>query len=71
MKSSADRNDDEKRNLVQEAIQMFVMVDYVRGMTVKSCKCSEDGLFEHLLCLFNFFFGGGDGVLICTNTLIA
>ena len=32
---------------------MFVMVDYVRGMTVKkSCKHGEYGLFEDLLFLF-------------------
>ena len=31
---------------------MFVMVDYVREMTVKkSCKCGECGSFEHLLFL--------------------
>ena len=32
---------------------MFVMVDYVREMTVKkSCKYGEYGLFEQLLFLF-------------------
>ena len=35
--------------------QMFVMVDYVREMTVKkSCKCGKCGLFEHLLFFFLF-----------------
>ena len=34
------------------ACQMFVMVDYVRKMTVKkSCKYGEHGSFEHLLFL--------------------
>ena len=35
---------------------MFIMVDYVREMTVKkSCKHDEYGLFEHLLFLCNIF----------------
>ena len=28
---------------------MFVMINYVREMTVKSCKYGEYGYFEHLL----------------------
>ena len=41
-----------------EVTQMFVMVDYVREMTVKKCcKYGKYGLFEHLLFLiFVFFF---------------
>ena len=36
---------------------MFVMVDFVRKMTVKeSCKCDKYGLFEHLLFLFSHHF---------------
>ena len=30
---------------------MFVMVDYAKEMTVKSCKYGEYGSFEHLLFL--------------------
>ena len=34
------------------AAEMFMMVGYVREMTVKkSCECGEYGLFEHLLFL--------------------
>ena len=37
---------------MHKATQMFVMVDYVRKMTVKtSCNYGEYGLFEHLLFL--------------------
>ena len=37
---------------LHEATQMFVMLDYVRVMTVKkSCKCGKYGSFEHLLFL--------------------
>ena len=52
----------EKLKLVQykavvklhEATGMFVMVDYVREVTVKkSCKCGEYGSFEHLLFMFS------------------
>ena len=36
-----------------EAAQMFVMVEYVKNMTMKKfCKYGEYGLFEHLLFLF-------------------
>ena len=35
--------------------QIFVMVDYVKEVTVeKSCKYGEYGSFGHLLCLFFF-----------------
>ena len=38
---------------LHEATQMFVMVDYVREMTVqKSSKYGNYGSFEHLLFLF-------------------
>ena len=37
---------------LHEATQMFVIVDCVRGMPVKSCKYGEYGWFEHLLFLF-------------------
>ena len=33
-------------------LKMFVVVDYVKGMTVKSCKYGEYGSFEHLFFLF-------------------
>ena len=33
---------------LHEATQTFVMVDYVRGMTVKSCKYGEDGSVDLL-----------------------
>ena len=40
---------------LHEATQMFLMVEYVKKMTVKkSCKYGENGLFEHLLFLFLF-----------------
>ena len=36
---------------------MFVMIDYVRKISVKeSCKYGEYRLFEHLLFLFNYCF---------------
>ena len=31
---------------------MFPMVDYAKGMTVKSFKYDKYGLFEHLHCLY-------------------
>ena len=37
---------------LHEGILMFVMVDYVRMMVKKSCKCGKYGLCEHLLFLF-------------------
>ena len=38
---------------LHEATQMFLVVDYVRKMTVKkSCKCGEYGSFYHLLLVF-------------------
>ena len=38
---------------LHEATEMFVMVDYVKEMTVKkSYKYGEYGSFEHLLFLF-------------------
>ena len=38
---------------LHEATQMFVMVDYVREMTVReSSKYGKYGSFEHLLFLF-------------------
>ena len=33
---------------------MFVMVDYIKEMTVKSCRYGEYGSFKHLLSLFKF-----------------
>ena len=35
-----------------EATQMFMMVGYVRKITMKSCKYGEYESFEHLLFLF-------------------
>ena len=35
---------------------MFMMVDFVREMTVKSCKYGKCGSYAHLL--FLFFLGG-------------
>ena len=50
---------------LHEATKMFVMVDYVREMTVKkSCKYGEYGSFEHLLILFTSckcIFGNSEG----------
>ena len=41
---------------LHEATPMFMMVDYVRYMTVKkSCKYGECGLFEHLPFLLVVF----------------
>ena len=38
---------------LREATHMFMLVDYVREMTVeKSCKYCEYGSFEHLFFLF-------------------
>ena len=36
-----------------EATQMFVMVDYIREMTVKKSKYGKYGSFEHLLFLYS------------------
>ena len=38
---------------LHEATQIYVVVDYVRDMTVKkSCKCGKGGSIEHLLFLY-------------------
>ena len=42
---------------LHEASEMFVMVAYVREMTVKkSCKCGEYGSFEHKFVLLAHLF---------------
>ena len=41
---------------LHEASQMFMMVDYVRGMTVKSCRYGEYGSLSICSsCLMIFF----------------
>ena len=41
-----------------------MMVDYERGMTVKSCKYGEYGSFEHLLFLCEMYVN----IVLCQGT---